>query len=250
MINSIELARLRNGEYSQLMQDVLNITRENDPALMKVSAQFTALEAVAAEVESLFKVPTGSVITAELERLDVQRDNALTGIISLIRGNTYSEDPVIKKHADTLQMHLEIFGKDITKDSYQSETSTIRNIIADWDAQPDLKIALNALNLHNWRVALETANTTFAEYYLMRAKQQGFNITESLKAKRLQANEAYYALRDMLNAYFVIQDGAEPYKSVVAYINGLLTNYTDVLSRRQGGGDDEGAAGNDAAPKA
>ncbi len=250
MINSIDLRNLRNGEYSQLMQDILNITRDNDPVLMKVQAQFTALEAVAAEVESLFKVPTGSVITAELERLDILRDNALKGIIYAIRSNTYSEDPVIKKHADTLEMHLDLFGKDITIDSYQSETSSIRNIIADWDAQPDLKVALNALNLHNWRVALETANTTFAEYYLMRAKQQGFNVTESLKTKRIQANEAYYALRDILNAYYVIEKGAEPYKSVVAYINGLLTNYNKLLSRRQGSGDEEGTAGNDAAPKA
>jgi hypothetical protein len=250
MIESIDLSKLRNGEYSQFLQDVLSITRDNNPAVMQVEEQFNALEAIGAEIESLFKVPTGSAITAELEKLDAQRDNTLTGIISLIRGNTYHYDAVIKAHAEALETHLALFGKDITKDSYQSETSSIRNIIADWDAQPELKAALNALNLQNWRAALETANNSFGEFYLLRAKEQGLNITESLKAKRLQANDAYYALRDMLNAYFVIRKGAEPYKTVLAYINGLLTNYTDLLSRRQGGGEDESAAGNDAAPKA
>jgi hypothetical protein len=247
MIDSIVLYKLRNGEYSQLMQDVLNITRDNDPAAMLVQDQFKALETIATEIESLFKVPTGSAITAELQKFDLERDNALTGIISLIRGNTYSSDSIIKSHAEKLNTHLALFGKDITSDSYQSETSSIRNIIADWDAQPDLKAALIALNLQSWKLVLENANNSFGEYYLLRAKEQGFNVTESLKAKRLQANEAYYALRDTLNAYFVIHKGAEPYKSVVAYINGLLTNYNDLLTRRQGGGED--AEGNDAAPK-
>jgi hypothetical protein len=250
MIDSIVLYKLRNGEYSQFIQDVLSITRDNNPSLMQVQAQFTALEAVAAEIESLFKVPTGSAITAELEKFDLLRDNALKGIIYAIRSNTYNDDPVVKRHADILDKHLNLFGKDITIDSYQSETSSIRNIIADWDAQPDLTAALVALGLQNWRVSLENANNSFGEYYLLRAKEQGFNATESLKVKRLQANEAYYDLRDTLNAYFVIQNGAEPYKSVVAYINGLLTNYTDLLDRRQGGGDEESTAGNDAAPKA
>ncbi len=250
MINSIDLVRLRNGEYLQFMQDVLSITRDNDPALMKVQAPFAELETITGEIESLFKIPTGSAITAELEKYDLLRDNALRGIIGMLRANSYSEDPIITHHADMLSTHLDLFGKDITADSYQSETTSIRNIIADWDAKPDLKAAVIALNLNSWRLALENANNSFLEYYLLRAKEQGFNVTESLKTKRLKANEAYYTLRDKLNAYYVIENGIEPYKSVVAYINGLLTNYNDLLNRRQGGGEDESAAGNDAAPKA
>jgi hypothetical protein len=250
MIKSIELPRLRNGEYSQLMQDVLNVTRDNDPALMKVQVPFTALETIAGEIESLFKVPTSSVITGELEKLDLLRDNTLKGITGIIHSTTYSNDPIIKGHAAMLDIHLALFGKDITKDSYQSETSSIRNIIIDWDTKPELKAAMTALNLNSWRVELENANNSFAEYYLLRAKEQGFNITESLKTKRLKANKAYYTLRDILNGYYVIENGAEPYKSVVAYINGLLTNYTDLLDRRRSGGDDDNAAENDAAPKA
>ncbi len=250
MINGIDLRNLRNGEYSQLMQDVLNIIRENDPNLMNVQAAFTALESIAGEIESIFKVPSASVITAELEKWDLQRDNLLRGISTIIRGNTYNYDPVMKSYADVLDTHLALFGKNITKDNYQSETSSIRNIIADWDTNPELKAALAALNLDGWRLELENANNSFTEYYLLRSKEQGCSNTENLKTKRQQANEAYYTLRDTLNSYFVIHKGAEPYKSVVAYINGLLTNYNDLLSRRQGGGDDDGATGNDAAPKA
>jgi hypothetical protein len=246
MIKSIALYNLRNGEYSQLMQDVLKITRENDPAMMKVQVLFTALESIAGEIESIFKIPTGSVITTELEKLDLQRDNAMRGINGIINANTYSDDPIIKSHADILEKHLALFGN-VANDSYQSETSSIRNIIADWDGKPELKAALAALNLNSWRVSLENANNSFTEYYLLRAKEQGFNVTESLKEKRLKANDAYYALRDTLNAYYVIENGAEPYKSVVAYINGLLDNYNSLLTRRKGG-DAEEAGGGDTPP--
>ena len=237
MINSIDLQRLRNGEYSQLLQDVLSITSKNDPATMQVEAQFNVLKAIATEIEILFKVPTGSAITANLEMYDLQRDNALTGILSLVRGYGYSDDDTVKKHADTLAVHLAIFGSDIASDSYQSETSSIRNIINDWDTKPALTTAITALNLQSWRTALENANNSFSQTYLLRAQEMGSDTTESLKAKRLQANDAYYALRDNINAYYTIKNGAEPYSTVVAFINGLLGNYNDLLARRTGGSD-------------
>ncbi len=235
MIESIDLQKLRNGEYSQLMQDVLAITGKNDPAAMKVEVPFGALQATATEVETLFKQPTGSAITTELENFDLLRDNALKGIQSIVRGNTYSEDAAVKNHAQVLDTHLALFGSNITGDSYQSETSSIRNIIADWNAKPELTAAITALGLQNWQKAMENANNSFGDKYLLRAVELGTDVADSLKAKRLQANTAYYTLRDNINAYYTITNGSEPYKTVVASINGLLSFYNDVLSRRTGG---------------
>lgn len=236
MINSLDLKTLRNGEYSQLMQDVITLVLQNDPAAMGVQPQFDALVAVAGEIETLFKTPLGSAITAELENFDLLRDNAIKGILSIVRGNTYSEDPVIKNHATVLDNHLALFGKDIAGDSYQSETSSIRNITEDWNTKPELTAAITALGLDRWKTWLVAANNSFAEKYLARAVELGNDTTETLKAKRQQANEAYYKLRDNIDARYTITEGAEPYKTVVASLNGLITYYNELLARRGGGG--------------
>lgn len=248
MINSIDLSKLRNGEYSQFLQDVMNITNQNNPATMQVQPQLTALSAVAAEIEALFKTPVGSAITAELENYDLLRDNALKGILSIVRGNMYSEDPVVKNHATVLDTHLALFGKDIAGDSYQSETSSIRNIIEDWNLKPELTAAITALNLDNWKTSLDTANNFFSDKYLARAVELGSDTADSIKAKRLVANEAYYTLRDNINARYIINSGAEPYKTVVSSINGLITYYNDLLARRVGGGGEDTIPPVDPAP--
>ncbi|MGG9972764.1 DUF6261 family protein [Ferruginibacter sp. SUN002] len=235
MINAIDLQKLRNGEYSQFIQDVISITNQNNPAAMQVEPQLTALSAVAAEIEALFRTPIGSAITTELENLDLLRDNAIRGIISIVRGSTYSEDTVVKNHATVLDTHLALFGKDIAADSYQSETSSIRNIIDDWNTKPELTAAINALNLQSWKTNLETANNNFSDKYIARAVELGSDTTESIKLKRVQANEAYYKLRDNIDARYIITDGAEPYKTAVASINGLISYYNDLLARRVAG---------------
>ncbi|UEG50681.1 hypothetical protein LK994_04240 [Ferruginibacter lapsinanis] len=92
MINSIELYKLRNGEYSQFLQDVIEIVNKNNPADLQVQPQLTALIAIAQEIESLFKIPLGSALTQELKNFDLLRDNALKGILAITRGNMYSQE--------------------------------------------------------------------------------------------------------------------------------------------------------------
>ncbi|UEG50082.1 DUF6261 family protein [Ferruginibacter lapsinanis] len=238
MINSIELYKLRNGEYSQFLQDVIEIVNKNDPADLQVQPQLTTLIAVALEIESLFKIPLGSALTQELENFDLLRDNALKGILAIVRGNMYSQDPVIKNHATILDTHLALFGKNIAEDSYQSETNSIRNIIADWNQKPELTAAITALDLQSWKASLETANNNFSDRYLARAIEVGTDTTENFEVKRVEANQAYYTLRDNINARYIINDGNDPYKKVVSSINGLITYYNDLLARRLGGNND------------
>lgn len=234
MIESIDLQKLRNGEFSQLMQDVVNITAKNDPAAMKVEGSFKELQLMAAEMDALFKQPAGSAITAELENLDLLRDNALKGIQSVVHAHSYSEDAVMKNHAQVLDTHLALYGGNITADSYQSETNSIRNMIIDWNEKPALTSAMAALGLQGWQKNLERANNSFSEKYLARAEEVGTDNTESFKAKRVQANTAYYALRDDINAHYTLTRASEPYKTVVSVINGLVGFYNDALNRRGG----------------
>lgn len=231
-LNSIDLAKLRNGEFSQFLVDVLSIVQQNDPTVLKVVSQHQNLTVSSQDIEKLFKVPSGSVLSDELLALDARRDEAITGLNAIITGFTYSTDPGAKQAALLLQNHLSSFGANIARDSYQSETSSIRNILDDWQAKPPLTAALTTLNLGNWRDELASANTSFGEQYVARAVETGTASPDTIKAKRIEANNAYYKLRDRLNSHFDINDGAEPWATTVASINGLVDYYNSTLSRR------------------
>ncbi len=232
MIQSIRLQSLRNGEYIQLMLDVADMVNENDPAALKVEAKLTALQQEVNELEELFKIAQGNIITDELIALDTRRDNAFVGIQTLINGHSYSTNAANQLAARQLQLHISNFGSNIARDNYQSQTTTIRNILDDWNRQADLQAAINTLLLNDMVAELAAANALFAERYKVRAKAIGNASNESISLRRETTNLAYYALRERLNAFWVIEEGAEPYATVTKNINGLLTNYLNLLNRR------------------
>ena len=231
-INNIDIAKLRNGEYVQFIVDVLAIVQANNPSLLMVEEQYNNLLALSNNMETLFKTPQGSIISDELIALDDRRDSALNGILALINGYVYSTEETIKSAAIRLSNHLSIFGSSIARDNYQSETATIRSILADWESRPELDIAISTLNLTLWQTELENANTLFAAQYLARAEENGTASPDNLKAKRAETNAAYYELRDNLNAHFTINKGIDPFGKTVSFINGLMDSYKSLLARR------------------
>lgn len=234
-INSIDLSKLRNGEYSQFLLDVLFFVDKNDPAVLLVQAQYNQLATLSQGIEKLFKVDQGNTLSDELVLLDERRDNAINGISAMIAGHTYSPDATVKANARLLADHLAIFGTGIARDSYQSETASLRNIVNDWNNAPELGAALTALNLVPWKTEIATANTLFGEKYLARAEDNGKASPDTIKAKRLEANNAYYKLRDRINSYYDINEGADPFGKTVNSLNGLIENYNTLLSRRVSG---------------
>lgn len=232
MINRITLMSLRNGEFAQFIADVLATTKNNDPALLKVQIQYDQLLQDSISLEKLFKTPVNTALSDALLALDERRDNALNGILTLVNGYNYSTDSTIKYAAQILKKHLSVFGTGVARDNYQSETATIRSIIDDWDNMPEYDIALDALNLVTWKNELEIANNQFAKQYLARAQEAGMASPDTLKAKRLETNTAFYALRNNIDAYFTINNGAAPFGNTVASLNGLIDNYNALIARR------------------
>lgn len=72
----------------------------------------------------------------------------------------------------------------------------------------------------------------FANGYLARAQETGAASPENIKNKRTEANEAWYALRDLINAHFIIEKVAAPYGPTVTFINGLIEYYNNLIARR------------------
>lgn len=234
MIQSIDLYNLRNGEFLQLMTDILAIVLKNNPDDLKVSKQYNALLALTNQTESLFKISQGSAITQLLLDLDARRDNAIIGIGYLINGFSYSNDSIVAGHAKILADHLSLFGSSIARDNFISETASIRNVVNDYNNKAELQAPLTALNLDSWKTELETSNDLFSKAYMDRSEEMASASADTLKAKRNETNAAYYSLRDTINAYFTLSEGAEPYASITNLVNAYIDQYNTLLYGRIG----------------
>lgn len=231
MILSIELAKLRNSETVQFFSDTLKIVSRNNPATLMVQAKYDFMNTVQTELEVLFKKSTENPITAEIEALDVRRDRAVSGILGLANAYSFHFDVVFSAPADVILDYAKIYTTNIAKDNYNSETATITNIVNDFESKPALTAAVTALGLTAWKNELKAANTAFANKYLDRTQDLATATPDNLKAKRVQAYDAYYDLRNNIDAHATITPTAL-YTKTINEINVLITQYNTLLAGR------------------
>jgi hypothetical protein len=238
MIHSINLTNLRNSEFLQFSNDFLGLVLLNDPRALKVQAQYDTFKAAASTIEALFKADRGSLITDELVALDERRDTAITGITAYVQSLTYHFNENTRAQANALAANLANYDTGVAKQNYQGETAIINSILTDWTEKPALKAAIAALNIADWQAELADANTAFNTKYLDRTREMGAASPDTLKEKRQEATKAYYTLRDFINSYYTLNEGAEPYNKTVNELNALITQYNNLLAGRKGGNND------------
>ncbi len=239
MINNIQLRQLRGSEYIQFITDTLHIVGSNNTEALIVKLQYEVLQSQLDRVEKVFKLKRSSNVTKDIEELDARRGKAINGVMLQIHALTYSTNSLLSNHAKMLEVHLQRFGSGIAKQNYQSETTILRNIVHDWKTQPELMEAIEALQLTAWQREIEAANNAFSEAYNTRNDELAAAPTENLKTLRLEANEAYYKLRNRLNAFWEINDGAEPWARTIHQLNQHISDYQLLLNRRGASSSDQ-----------
>lgn len=231
-IISIDLSKLRNAEFLQFSTDASGIITLNAPASLGVDIQLQKFSAITSTIEALFKTAQGSAITAEIEALDARRDQSLTGISTVVSGYRNHYDPQISSSAAQLADNLSIYGTALAHENYQSETAIINSIYSDWTLRPPLAQAVGVLQLAPWLQQLNDVNNQFNARYLARTQELGAASADTIKAKRKKAVEAWYELRNMINAHFVINNGSAPFMKVTQELNALIESYNRLLSGR------------------
>lgn len=243
MISGITLNKLRNTEFAQFASDVLEIIRRNDPATLQVQQAYDALLAENEQLGNLLKPIKGSALTAQLEAADTRRDEAVSGINTVVSGYSHHYDEATRTHAAALLRHLTVYGgAALARENYQSETASITSLLKDWTAKPELAAALTALDLTGWKDELQQANEAFSVLYLGRTEETGASSPDTVRGKRQTLGQAWYALRDLVNAYHVIHKGAAPYSTAVNQLNALIDKYNTLIATRKGSSSGETVA--------
>lgn len=233
-MNTIDLPKLRNAEYLQYMKDFAGIINLNDPATLQIDAKLAALNAKTLELEELFKKALANDLTRVILALDERRDNAVMGITAFLQGYSYHYEEDKKQNAQKLLAGMAIYGSGIARQNYMAETATINNLIRDFEDQPELAAAITAFGLERWIDELMEANTLFNTEYLTRTQEYGDANPDTIKSKREETNETYYALRDRIDAlHTLVETPPSPYSTVINQLNALTDQYNVLLVNRQ-----------------
>ncbi|MBW8358375.1 MAG: hypothetical protein K0M63_01080 [Weeksellaceae bacterium] len=232
-MNAIDLTKLRNAEYLQYMKDFAGIINLNAPATLQIAAKLTAFTTETAELEGLFKKALANDRTRVILQLDERRDNAINGIAAFLQGYAYHYEADKKQNAEKLLTNMAMYGSGIARQNYQSETATLNNMLNDFANKPELAAAVTAFSLQPWLSELQDANTQFNDEYLTRTQEYGAANPETIKSKREEVNETYYALRDRIDAlHTLVETPPSPYTTVINQLNALTDQYNALLLHR------------------
>ena len=203
-----------------------------------MQVQYDAVQAMLTALEAIFITEQGSAITADVSAQDARRDRAITGFALMVNALTYHFNPDTAKQAEMLKKLFEKYGSSIARENYQAETAIIDNLNADLTDKPEMAAAIAALQLTDWQKEMQTANAAFDAAYLLRTQQLGAASKDTLFAKRQQTNEAYYKLRNYIDSFFTINEGAAPYGKTTNELNALIDQYNTMMAGRLGNEDD------------
>ena len=231
MIDAIDLSRLRNAEFLQFMKDFAGLVNANNAATLNVAVQYTALAAKNNQLEDLFKKELSSELTQEILDLDNRRDRAYNGILFVVQGFLNHYDPNKVAAATRLKSNLDLYGGGAAKQNYQAETAILNNLVSDWEGKPDLLDALNLLGLLGWKDEMKAANTLFNQKYIERTLEYSEASPETLLAKRTETAQAYYTLRQFIDA-FSVTINTPSYQTVTNQVNALIAQYNTLLNNR------------------
>ena len=251
-IKAIELPLLRNSEYIQFSRNYLGIILPFGKTTLKVGTEYDAYDVITAVIEGIFKTNQGSSLTPIIEAIDARRDRAIWGIWGNINSKTFYFDPAVEAAANTLQDYLKTYGtaKDVATSSLPSETATIKSIIADVTTKPNLVAAVTTLALAAWFAELNTANNLLDQKYLERTVELGGTNPNTIKDKRIESYNHYYALRDMLQAQALIDKGATPaFATCINQLNALIDQYNTLINNRAARAEKAAEAMKEEAPK-
>ena len=235
MINGITLSALRNAEFLQFIFDVRDIVQANNPALLQVPQQQANFIAAINQINALFATDQGNDITPIIQALDTRRDAAIEGIWLVVNGYLRHFDPNIAAAAQAIADNLQLYGNGqtgIATLNYRAETASITSIIEDWNTKPNLTAAIATLQLNDWQAELENANTNFNTQYLARNHEIGAANPNTLRDKRLETVQLYYALRDRIVAFHTINNGANPWGTTVNDLNAIIDQNNIILAGR------------------
>ena len=158
-----------------------------------------------------------SAFVKQLEELDKQRDEVLSGIFSVVRGSTRSRTKAKAEAAVRLARALKPYVS-TQKAAFDEETANLRGLKDDVST---LSADITALGLTNDFTDLFTLNESFAKLRLQRQVEDPSGDLPTSKVARAETDEAYDVVCSYIEAAFLHAATDEDRQAIATLIREL-----------------------------
>lgn len=235
MIQNIPFSIFINSEFIGLMTDIVKTCSDANPVVLKIDAPTADVNTGLGAMNALFITQKKSINTAQIVSQDALRDRYFTGIKKVVEGFTYHFDENVVKAATVLELCIDKYGKDVTKQSLVTETTTLNSMIDDFENKPDVAAALAVLRIADWGQALKQANIDVNTTYLTRNEEFAERPEGEIAPLREVVQAKYDVLKRHIEGHNLFTPSAA-YDILIAKINTLISQYITTAKRRRSSG--------------
>ncbi|WP_282086671.1 DUF6261 family protein [Aquimarina algiphila] len=228
-----KLESFKNGEFSKYIRTTIELSEEQDLDIMELRSHANTLISNYNAFKLVYKKNRGSILSPELALLDRSRDNGLKLVqrsIKLIADFASDEDD--RNQANLVYSVFSKHGKEIYDMSYNQQGGVMDEIIEEFETDPKLTTAIDALNQRKYFNEMKEAHQRFDTIFKDRVKEQqreqtDLNITE---LRKLTSR----ALRELLDWIFINAKtkGITQFETYIGTINALTEQYNLSVERR------------------
>ncbi|WP_347839796.1 DUF6261 family protein [uncultured Draconibacterium sp.] len=231
-ILSLLLYKLRNGEYFQFMSDFKNLLEALTPAAIHSEAEYAAFDTAFTKLDEELRVDRGSVLTEELQNIDLDRDNAWRAIDMRINATLLCTIPEEVEAAKRLRRLFDLYG-DIRRVSYNEQTAALTNLGGDL-AQRENAGFVATCGLGNWVTRLNELNLAFKAKQNERDTELANKNSGNAKAVRLEIDPLYELMVERVNALVSLNMQTPEIENFIIELNQKIKTLETTLAAREG----------------
>ena len=198
---------------------------EDEPYISALSAAFK-------EFDDVIKKQSGNSHTAELKQASDAVEEAWRGARAQARAQL--KHPAADKRAAAAKAYaaFEKYG-DVSLMTQSDMHAAIKNLLQDLQLLSEEELTL--IDLKAWVDLLDSTHTTYVTAYLAQSNEYGTKEDGLVASRRLDAENAYYAMVRRINAG-AEYNGDAPYVEFIDKLNGLVEKMDTLFASTAYGG--------------
>jgi hypothetical protein len=232
MIESLAFYSLKNDEYYTFGNKVRGVLSDFDLEALLLKPLHGRVEAAVNLLDEALVKTSTKPLTLSLNEADRDRDNGFLALRFNLLACSKRLKPEWNKAANLLIDAIRTYGWTLQSEPFATETSKLRNLIADFEGKPNLKAAIELLQLTEWLAELKQSQLNFETTDKSRLE---------LKASRteIKAEEACLEVRkscELLFQYINMTQELNPndeFAKITRLMNEVIAEFTLTINQRK-----------------
>lgn len=229
LVNEFGQDKLNNAEHSDFHASILQYLQQNSAGSFNCTdAELKEYEAAQQAEENLLGRQSASVLTADIEQTDEERDGILSYFFSQVDTAAKCPMPAQKNAGVDLQILIKPF-RGVGRIALSQESTEVRSLIEKLKQQPQQIAAVPGLS--DTITALEQANDKVVQLMSQRTGSEEAK-AETLK-HRAVTEDCYEYIIQKVNSTLVLHSNPQV-EQIKKEINNLIDRTNNVYNQRMG----------------